>query len=214
MPSSATIPPPANIGRCWQLGLDRPHWFDNDIAAIAEQLHDKAAIMLPEIIAPDLARQLAKMLEPGFSNQTLPDQYGRRLVEKEPKLASRFLQLLLNRPDIVGWMSQITQCPQLRQGDGEVAEFRGKEDYLPWHDDLHEEARRFAFVIDLSTSPYEGGEFELRLKNSRRVITRSKYTEFGNATLFKINPHLEHQVRPVTSGVRRVYATSFAVTDQ
>ena len=74
------------------------------------------------------------------------------------------------------------------------------KDYYDWH---HDESRsathdvKLTLLVNLSTDPYEGGNFQLENKwTDVSVLDKT-----GNALMFK--SHLQHRVLPVTSGTRK-----------
>jgi predicted 2-oxoglutarate/Fe(II)-dependent dioxygenase YbiX len=74
------------------------------------------------------------------------------------------------------------------------------KDYYGWHIDESRSAMtdiKLTLLINLSTEPYEGGEFQLR----DEFTDYSVLSKPGNALMFK-SPIL-HRVLPVTSGTRK-----------
>lgn len=66
-----------------------------------------------------------------------------------------------------------------------------------WHDDCSA-GREVGMSINLSEKGYEGGIFELRERQSKRILLRMANTGLGDATLFRISSDLAHQVTEVT----------------
>ncbi len=176
---------------------------------IAAQFRENSAVILPDLLATDLRRLLKNLPEPEWVEQFIDQMQGKRLVEAQPRLMTKSLQMTFNRPEFLQWLCAISGETKLAQGDGELSEFRGAEERLPWHDDRHDKARRLALVVDLSPGKYEGGQFQLREKHSQEIKIRSGQIPYGSALLFKVRPRFEHSVAPITSGLRRVFATSF-----
>ena len=75
------------------------------------------------------------------------------------------------------------------------------KDCYNWH---YDESRsplsdvKLTLLVNLSTEPYEGGEFEMYLDSE---TSDSRFDKPGSAIMFK--SHLNHRVLPVTSGIRK-----------
>jgi hypothetical protein len=163
---------------------------------------------------------IRSLLEPSFLNAVVrvcdsvafgpgrTDAPGFREVELSPQRAGRLLNLAVNRPAFLRWLEEITGCEPLREFGGRLTQTLNRPgDELLWHDDfLEREGRRLALVLNLSTQPFDGGEFALRRKG-QATIFEHKYTTLGSALIFEVNQSLEHRVQPLTSGgPRRVFA--------
>jgi hypothetical protein len=68
--------------------------------------------------------------------------------------------------------------------------------YDKWHDD-NIENRVIGMSINLSTEPYSGGLFQLRLRESGRILTEIANIGRGDALLFKISANLQHRVSDI-----------------
>tara|TARA_B110000196_G_C20802448_1_gene500835 strand:- start:45 stop:626 length:582 start_codon:yes stop_codon:yes gene_type:complete len=78
------------------------------------------------------------------------------------------------------------------------------KDCYNWH---YDESRsplsdvKLTLLVNLSTEPYEGGEFEMYLDSE---TSDSRFDKPGSAIMFK--SHFNHRVLPVTSGIRKSLA--------
>ena len=78
------------------------------------------------------------------------------------------------------------------------------KDHYGWHTDLSRSATydiKFSLLINLSTDPYEGGEFQLQDGYTCGLWSGSSLFEPGSAIMFK--SYMPHRVLPVTSGTRK-----------
>lgn len=141
--------------------------------------------------------------DPGVS-----DGPGHTSIEAPPQRCGRILNLALSRPALLRWVEEVTGCGPLQRIEGRVMQMLCRPgDEFGWHDDnVSEQGRRVALVVNLGTAAYEGGEFELRRKGGRTLVSM-RHTEPGSALFFKVGPGLEHRVLPLTAGgPRRVFA--------
>ena len=178
--------------------------FPGDLAAAQAQFRRFQAIHLSHVFDPAL---LATTLRLSDSSTFTPSSAaGFREVE-EPQRAGKMLNLLLSRPSFLRWLEQATAHEPLERIEGRLAQTVARPgDRLIWHDDDPGSARRLAIVINLSTKPFEGGDFEIRHKNGETLFAH-RYTELNSALIFAVNHALEHRVLPLSSGgPRRVFA--------
>jgi len=76
------------------------------------------------------------------------------------------------------------------------------KDHYDWHIDESDKPNhdiKLSLLINLSTEPYEGGEFQTFVNGG--VISHPDFDKPGSALMFK--SHLNHRVLPVTSGTRK-----------
>jgi hypothetical protein len=135
---------------------------------------------------------------------------GHMEVER-PRRAGFALSMALSQPALLSWLEAATGRGTLRKADGRVAQARaGQAHQLDWHDDQTDPSRKLAITVDLSDHPYEGGLFELRERESRRVCTSHQHDTAGGALIFEVSDRFEHRILPVTAGgPRRVYTGWF-----
>ncbi len=79
----------------------------------------------------------------------------------------------------------------------------GAEHFLSWHNDDGEPNRVLACRIELSTSFYKGGEFEIREIGKKEPFVSIGQLKFSQAVFFPVETNkFEHQVKPLTEGER------------
>ena len=169
---------------------------------------DGGAILLPSALEPEF---LAVILD-GCSRITFVeeqiDRIGWRLVERHDAIG-RALRFALQRPAFLQWVESVTDCGQLHEIAGVVAEtVPGTSQGLDWHDDMNGgPKRRLALTVHLSEAAFEGGHFELCDKETGRLLVRQGAVATGSITIFRIDLRHRHRVAPVTGGrSRRVFA--------
>ncbi len=204
------IAPVARIAAV-QLASDGVTFVDQAEGAVAAAFAERSAVVLSGLLDPEFRRMIAPALRHPFVEQRIDGAPGMRQVEPGIQPASRALELALRRAPMLRWLERVADCGPLNHVEGEIAEHRaGGEDYLSWHQDTHKPGRKLALVIDLSDTPYAGGMFELRDRESKDMLVQHHHNQPGSALLFRIADTLEHRVLSVTDGgPRRVFASAF-----
>ena len=183
---------------------------DSVAAAIGAAIQHRRPVVLEGFVDD----QLLELLAPIWSGATfMPspvDRVGVRSVET-PGHAGAALCLALARPEVLRVIGSLLGGPVLTGVAGAIARFAaGAEERLDWHDDLAEPERKLAITINLGTTPYQGGAFELRDLASGAPPFRHVHATPGEALLFPIGAGLQHRVLPVTGGgPRTVFAGWF-----
>ncbi|MBX9766719.1 MAG: 2OG-Fe(II) oxygenase [Bdellovibrionales bacterium] len=81
--------------------------------------------------------------------------------------------------------------------------------HFPWHTDSNEKSRKLAISVNLSTSPFKGGNFQQRQKGKRKILCDVQNSELGSILLFRIDSALEHRVLPILSRSGKVVYCGF-----
>src|SRR5262249_14127173 len=117
-----------------------------------------------------------------------------------------WLHFLANDPLLLSLVQQITGCGPLGSFGGVVYRLVPGRGYDAWHDDA-QDGRTIAMSVNLSTGTFAGGVLQLRQKGSAHLLHEVANVGLGDATLFRIAPHLEHRVTDLEGTVPR---TAFA----
>jgi hypothetical protein len=170
----------------------------------------RPALLLEGVIAPALLdRLMARASAAEFVDDDV-EHIGTRAVEA-PQRVGGTINLLLARPNLFNWLERATGTGPLRDAVGRLVETRGNgRDALAWHDDMSDEGRRLAIVINLSTDDFDGGRFEMRHVGETQPFLAYQHRRPGSMMLFAVRPGLEHRVTEIINGgPRRVYAGWF-----
>ncbi len=120
------------------------------------------------------------------------------------------LDFLVNDPALFRVVEGVLGCPRVRI-------FRSKIYRMvpghPHHKDWHQDTRpwhQVAMSVNLSPGRFGGGVLQIRDRRSGRMLYEGANTGPGDAVLFPVAPHLEHQVTDVAGrGIRMAYAGWF-----
>ncbi len=179
--------------------------FNDNTEMAKEQYRQFCAIHFASLLDPVLLTTTLRLCESTqWANMSASCGFRQK---EEPQRAGRVLNLALNRPAFLRWLEAVTECGPLSRIEGGVAQTLHRPgDELMWHDDYPDLGRRLAIVLNLSTQPYGGGEFEMRRKHGETLLSH-RYTDLNSALIFSVDHALEHRVRPLSSGgPRRVFA--------
>lgn len=133
------------------------------------------------------------------------DGIGKEKILDDP-YALNLLHFAINAPKFLETVISISGCDQVTWFDGRIYRMEPRADhYDSWHDDVHG-SRLVGMSINLSFARYEGGEFEIRKRGASDSTCIANKT-VGDATLFRIQSGIQHQVKPVNGTAAR---TAFA----
>jgi hypothetical protein len=169
-------------------------------AALAAQFAQLHVLELPDLIQPDVMKQLAPTIRAARFVPRAVDGVGPRLRERPTRLGN-LLCLLLQRDALRDWLERITGVSPLAAVTGAVARFEcGGGQALDWHNDIHHTGRMLAVTINIGDLPYEGGVFEMKRRDSGEILFRHNHRRPGSALVFRVSKALEHRVTPVSAG--------------
>jgi len=182
-----------------------------DPSEVAESFARYRAVALSGLLDPAFLQTLLRICgRAHFVRDTETDVAQRE--RETPGIAGGALALALKRQNLFAWLDQVTGCGPLHGTFGRVMQIQPHDPpRLDWHDDLPEDpSRRLAITVNLGEHPYEGGLFELRVKQTGELLARHRHSVLGSALIFQVSDQLEHRVWPVTAGgPRRIYTGWF-----
>jgi hypothetical protein len=171
------------------------------------------SLLFDEPFTPDMLQMLMTCAANANFVDDNVDHIGTREIEA-PQRVGGVISLLLARQAFRQWVEQATGRSPVRAVAGRLVQTRANSaDALVWHDDIAgaEGANRLlGVVINLSDTPFSGGQFEMRHNGIVKPFLSHHYEHSGSMMLFAVRRGLEHRVAEVTSGgPRRVYAGWF-----
>jgi hypothetical protein len=178
----------------------------DDVERLKSEFQAKQCVLLPKVIEPILLDYLLHRLDAGHWRDRAHLGIGVEVV-LDDQLTFHLLHFVTNSPIFLNTVEEITGLGPLTSFGGRVYRFvPNSGHYDSWHND-RAEGRLVGFSLNLSPRGYQGGIFQLRERESKRMLTEIANTGLGDATLFSIVRHLEHQVTEVTGEEPR---TAFA----
>ena len=177
-----------------------------DVERLRNEFEKKHCVLLPKLVEETLLSFLLLRTHEGRWEDKVHEGIGCEII-LDDRPALHLLHFLTNVPSFINAVRTITGCDDVGLFAGRVYRFNpDPAHYDTWHDDLTF-GRRAALSLNLSPEVYEGGIFELRRRQSKEILARIANTGLGDATLFRIDNELEHQVTTVTGSVSK---TAFA----
>ncbi|MDQ1729692.1 MAG: hypothetical protein QOD33_1817 [Pyrinomonadaceae bacterium] len=116
------------------------------------------------------------------------------------------LQFLLNDPQLFELIQRVTQCERIGCFQGRVYRVAAADHHDSWHDDLGE-ARLLGMSINLSTATYSGGAFQLRERDSGKILSEVANAGPGDAFIFLLSARHQHRITGVEGSLAK---TAFA----
>lgn len=174
-----------------------------DINKLAQAYAQRAFVKLPNLFHHDFITYI--------QNEVAKREYTSISYTKiwnedriEDKAFCNRLNFLLSAREFLSVIEKIIGVPKVMMTSSRVYRLtNSSHHYIDWHNDDMVPNRISSLRFELSTSPYKGGEFELREIGKTELLTRQEYVGFGDTTLFKVDFNkLEHRVLPVTEGER------------
>lgn len=176
------------------------------IAALRETFDTTHALRIPSFIDAALLAEVQAQVVSGEFHTKIHDASG---VEScmAPNAAVWLLRFLIVSDEVLRAVERLTGVDDLRSFFGRVYRFEpGTDHHHDWHDDLGD-GRQLGFSLNLSPAPFEGGALRLRERDTERITATIYNTVPGDAVLFRLGAHVEHEVQPITGTVAR---TTFA----
>jgi 2OG-Fe(II) oxygenase superfamily len=168
-----------------------------DIERFKIEFQEKQCVLLPKLLEPSLLDFLLDRLERGPWRDQIHSGIGVELTLEDAP-ARVLLHFVANAPAFLKTVQEITGCGPLSQFGGRVYRFiPNSGHYDSWHND-DGNGRLVAMSLNLSLRGYEGGVFQLRDWESKRILVEIANTGWGDATLFRISTKLDHRVTEVT----------------
>lgn len=182
------------------------------VAALQQQFTEHHVLVFHQTLAPELLATLQSLLGQSYFETRHVPEVGDQEIEN-PAVVARALGFALCNQPLIEWINRVTGSTVSRHIPGGLARLRaGSNHRMDWHDDhLDRPVRQLAVTINLSSTAYEGGSFELRGKGQKDILFSHHHREPGSLVLFRVDQRFEHRVTAVESGgPRLVYAGWFA----
>jgi len=167
-----------------------------NLARMAEEFSREHSLRLRGLLHPDLVQMTASQIARGVWLPYTHDQRRRELLLQSPGTLS-LLRFLVNTPEFLSLVRTITRIDAISVFDGRNYRMEPDTDhYDSWHTD-EKYNRLIGMSLNLGTSPYSGGVFQMRKKGSEEIFCELPNVNQGDAILFRISPELEHRITPM-----------------
>lgn len=178
----------------------------SDPAALAQardQFARTSVLVLRGFLAPPLLAWTQTLVHAGaFRHKVHPASGEEDCMEHNE--AIWLLRFLVGSHEVLRAVEALTDHRPLTKAQLRVYRFApGTGHHHDWHDDIGE-GRRLGLSVNLSESLFEGGNLQLRDRDSLRPLADVRNTGAGDAVIFRLGRDVQHQVLPVTGGAPRV----------
>jgi hypothetical protein len=177
-----------------------------DLRRLRTQFDRQHCIQLPSLLEADVLGFIQQQIhQAGFFDKTHKN-IGTELC-MTANAGLNLLYFLSNDGRFFQLVRQLTGCDHIGAFTGRVYRMvPGTGHYDSWHSDCVAH-RMIGMSVNLSLAIYTGGVFQLRARHSTEILTEAPNTGPGDAILFRIADHLEHQVTSVSGTIPK---TAFA----
>ena len=181
---------------------------DEEVTQMQKEFAEKQCIIFPDLFDDQLLQPLLAAVEKTEFHQreylSKEKVFGSDLSTERQNMPLMQLNFLLNNSKLFQLVEQITCCRQISGFEGRI--YRNMADAghkLDWHDDLQIKGRIIALSINLGRERFSGGEFQIREKESGKILREVSCGNPGDMHMFNISPELQHRVLPTTGNVPR-----------
>jgi len=169
---------------------------DTQITQLRKQWSNNRAIILPQLIEPNLLEHVRHAIKYGeFHKVKHAGVDATELTLKHGPIIN-LLEMMASDPTFSKVISKITDKKPVGCFQGRIYNIR-KSDHDDWHQDTGYNYL-MAMSINLSPKPYKGGSLCVRDVNTKKVFADIHNIGPGDALIFDISKTLEHKIAPVT----------------
>ena len=165
----------------------------SQVAALRAEFDAVHCACIPHLLEPSLLTFVQRRLEQGrWQTRIHKDVAEEYTLHDLPAL--NLLHFIANLPDFRNLVQEITGCGPLRRFKGRIYRMTAAAGhYDHWHDDNFNN-RLVGMSLNLSPRPFRGGVFQLRERESERMLAEIANTGPGSALIFRIADHLQHRI--------------------
>jgi len=189
------------------------------IARLRSEFAEHHCVILPQLFSSGLIRIILQRLESAqfYRNRhrdRRAQEFAWDLTVRENEMALHLIHFLLNNHDVFSAIQQITTGAEIGSYAGRIYRTLPHLGHrLDWHDDADRNERMMGISINLSSERYAGGLFQLREKQSERILCEIGSGNLGDAHVFRISPQLQHRVTEVEGDSARTSAAGWFLSE-
>jgi hypothetical protein len=185
------------------------------ISELKKEFGEKKCIVLTQLLDKNLIEKILLNVEKAQFHQKehvdgTKKVFGTDLSIQARNLALHQVHLLLNNSMLFRLIEQITLCRPINGFAGRIyRNMPGTGHKLDWHDDTEDKTRIIALSMNLSREKYSGGVFQIREKESGRILCEVACGNPGDTHIFFVSPKLQHRVTKTTGRFPRTAAAGW-----
>ena len=179
--------------------------------SLASTFRQNHFIYLPKLLEPELLQRVSARIQSGSFQLREHKGIGKELGMIDLG-AEALLVFLFNNSSLFRFVERVTGCARVGSFMGRIYRYQPESDHFDqWHSDLVGD-RMVALSLNLGREPHEGGDLEIRDKNTKQVLQRICNPCHGDAVLFQLDRNLEHRRTRVNRASKTAFAGWFKLT--
>ena len=188
---------------------------DAQVSELQNEFAEKKCIVLPRLLDDGLLQKLLLHVENAqFQQKEHIDHenkvFGSDLSMQTKNVALHQIHFLLNNAMLFRLIERITQCKQVSGFAGRIyRNMPDAEHKLDWHDDTEDKTRIIAASMNLSRQKFSGGVFQIREKESKKILREVPCGNPGDMHIFEVSPKLQHRVTKTIGDFPRTAAAGW-----
>jgi hypothetical protein len=178
-----------------------------DLERMRAEFVNSGFVRLPGLLAPSILVPIGTAIELNAFDLCVYSDAGAGLYQTRGAGVAELL-FISNCPEFLAVIAEIVGVPRVGCFNGKV--LRGHSalgGFDEWHYDSAP-TRVGALSVNVSSTPYGGGDLELRPIGAQR-LERIPNHQVGDAVLFTVAEGYEHRIAPVEHGVRTSFSGWF-----
>lgn len=179
----------------------------NQLAHLREEFSEKHCVLIRQFLEPALLeyilRQISKSRFVTKLEMNDDDEFGKVLFIPTDEPSLFVFNMIMNNQKLFRTVEEITGCQPIGNFFGRIHSSEPDSNHhIAWHGD-NTDTRLLGVTVNLGTETFSGGLFQLREKDTEKIVCEIGQTHAGDAFIFRIDPNLQHRLTVVESGGRR-----------
>jgi 2OG-Fe(II) oxygenase superfamily len=181
---------------------------DAKLASVRTEFAERHCVLMQRALSPAVLTRLLPLVGDAPIRETLPGKAVGKIIARElcvepGSLVAQAFTLLFNNSILFRLVETLTGCPAIGNFQGRIYMMRPEAGhYDTWHSD-NDGNRLIGLSCNLSMDIYSGGTFQIRERQSERLVGEISNIVCGDTHIFRIGPELQHRVTPVTGTVTK-----------
>jgi hypothetical protein len=175
----------------------------SDWRDLVQILDARTCVHLPAFLDPGLLGEVLDLVD---HTRFIEHRHGTLATDEraEPGPLAALLLLLLNDPELLRLVGELTGCGRLDGFEGRIYRMRpGEPHFDSWHSDSGDH-RSAAISINLNRSVVATAPLQIRRRDSDSILHEFANERPGDAVLFTVDDDHVHRVKPMAGVGTRI----------
>lgn len=179
----------------------------NQLARLRDEFNEKHCVLIRQFLEPALLEYLLRQISKSRFITKLEmnddDEFGKVLFIPTDEPVLFIFNMIMNNQALFRTVEEVTGCQKIGNFFGRIHSSEPDSNHrIAWHGD-NTDTRLLGVTVNLGIDNFSGGKFQLREKDSEKIVCEIGQTQAGDAFIFRIDPNLQHRLTVVESGGRR-----------